>query len=117
MEEAGRYGAELVQDYDGLGLAGTPTQVATPPVTTLAHVGEAREVGGRGEEFVSCHPACLAGSPMTPVEGEAGRPGVRPDDHPTAAALLRPPSPAGGEGDRCRVWRQGGEERSFHDQG
>jgi hypothetical protein len=42
-----------VQDCGGLGLAGTPTQVATPPLTALAHVGEAREVGGKGEGFVS----------------------------------------------------------------
>jgi hypothetical protein len=42
-------------DMDGGGLrqAGSPTQVATPPLTTLAHVGEVREVGGRGEGFSS----------------------------------------------------------------
>jgi hypothetical protein len=33
-------------DGGGLGLAGSHTQVATPPLTMLAHVGEAREVGG-----------------------------------------------------------------------
>jgi hypothetical protein len=36
----------LEMDDGGLGLAGSLTQVATPPLTTLAHVGEAREVGG-----------------------------------------------------------------------
>jgi hypothetical protein len=40
-------------DGGGLGQAGFPTQVATPPLTTLAHVGEAREVVGRGEGFGS----------------------------------------------------------------
>ncbi len=39
-------------DGGGLGLAGSPTQVATPPLTTLPHVGEAREVRGRGEGSV-----------------------------------------------------------------
>jgi hypothetical protein len=36
-----------------LGLAGSPTQVAAPPLTTLVHMGEAREVGGRGDGSVS----------------------------------------------------------------
>jgi hypothetical protein len=36
-------------DGGGLGQAGSPTQVPRPPLTTLAHVGESREVGG-GEE-------------------------------------------------------------------
>jgi hypothetical protein len=36
-------------DGSGLGQAGSPVQIATPPLTTLTHVGEAREVGG-GEE-------------------------------------------------------------------
>jgi hypothetical protein len=35
-----------------LGLAGSPTQVAVPPLTMLAHMGEAREVGGRGDRSV-----------------------------------------------------------------
>jgi hypothetical protein len=36
-------------DGDGLEQAGSPTLAATPPLTTLAHVGggEAREVGWR----------------------------------------------------------------------
>jgi hypothetical protein len=33
-------------DGSGLEQAGSPTLVTTPPLTTLAHVGEAREVGG-----------------------------------------------------------------------
>ncbi len=46
------------------------------------------------------------------MEGEAGWPGVRWDDRPTAAALLRPPSPAGGGGETgagagTRVERRG----------
>ncbi len=40
-------------DGGGLELAGSPMQVATPPLTTLAHVGEAREVGGLGKGSVS----------------------------------------------------------------
>ncbi len=40
-------------DGGGLGLAGSPTQVAMPPLATLAHVGEARKVGGQGEGFIS----------------------------------------------------------------
>ncbi len=40
-------------DGGGLGLAGSPTQVATPPPAKLAHVGEAREVGGRGKGSIS----------------------------------------------------------------
>jgi hypothetical protein len=42
-----------VTDGGGVGQAGSLTQVATPPLTTLAHVGEAREVGARGEVFDS----------------------------------------------------------------
>jgi hypothetical protein len=40
-------------DGGGLEQAGSPTLAATPPLTTLAHVGggEAREVGWRGEGF------------------------------------------------------------------
>jgi hypothetical protein len=40
-------------DGDDLEQAGSPTLAATPPLTTLAHVGhgEAREVGWRGEGF------------------------------------------------------------------
>ncbi len=38
-------------DGGGLGQAGSPTQVAMPPLTTLAHVGEARDVEERGEGF------------------------------------------------------------------
>jgi hypothetical protein len=40
-------------DGSDLGQAGSPTLAATPPLTTLAHVGEAREVGWRGEGFDS----------------------------------------------------------------
>ncbi len=40
-------------DGGGLGLSGSPTQVAMPPLTLLPHVGEAREVKGRGEGSVS----------------------------------------------------------------
>jgi hypothetical protein len=42
-----------VTDGGDVGQAGSLTQVATPPLTTLAHVGEAREVGARGEVFDS----------------------------------------------------------------
>jgi hypothetical protein len=43
------------------------------PLTTLAHmaVGETREVAGRKGPLISWHPAGPAGSPATPVEGEA----------------------------------------------
>jgi hypothetical protein len=40
-------------DGSDLGQAGSPTLAATPPLTTLAHVGEAWEVGWRGEGFDS----------------------------------------------------------------
>jgi hypothetical protein len=42
-----------VTDGGDVGQAGSLTQVATPSLTTLAHMGEAREVGGRGEVFDS----------------------------------------------------------------
>jgi hypothetical protein len=65
--EAGRCGAELVQGCGGSGLAGTPTQVATPPLTMLTHVSEAREVGGgarRGVcQLISSLPGWLACDP------------------------------------------------------
>jgi hypothetical protein len=35
----------------GLGLADSPKLETTPPLTTLAYVVEAREVGGGGEGF------------------------------------------------------------------
>jgi hypothetical protein len=55
-------------DGDGLEQAGSPTLATTPPLTTLAHVGdgEAREVGWRGEGFDDWRVACPAGSPTTP---------------------------------------------------
>jgi hypothetical protein len=67
-------------DGGGLEQAGSPTQVATPPLTTLAHVGEAREVGGAGEGFECWGLACPAGSPTspaTPAKGEAEWRGAR----------------------------------------
>jgi hypothetical protein len=54
----------------GLGQVSSPTLVTTPPLTTLAHVGEAREVGG-GEGFTCWGLACRADTPSTPEEGEA----------------------------------------------
>jgi hypothetical protein len=53
-----------------LGKSGSLTQVATPPLTTLAHVGEAREVGARGEVFDS-----LAGGAGGRGRGVGGRGG------------------------------------------
>jgi hypothetical protein len=52
------YNAEKsAAETDGADLeqAGSPTLAATPPLTTLAHVGggEAREMGWRGEGFDS----------------------------------------------------------------
>ncbi len=45
----------------GLGLAGSPTQVATPPLTTLAHLGEATEVGSEEKDpSADVQPAQLA---------------------------------------------------------
>jgi hypothetical protein len=102
-----------------LGLAGTPTQVAMPPLTTLAYMGEAREVGGGGAErglSADIQPAWLAR--LQPLwrgrrvgQGLGGM----------TVQLLQhcyAPHPQKGEGeDRCRGWRQEGEERSFHDQG
>jgi hypothetical protein len=77
------------------GQTGVSTLARTPPLTTLAHVavGETREVGGRGEMCDGWRSACPAGSPATPVEGEAGR-AWRLDRHP--AELLHPPAPVGG---------------------
>jgi hypothetical protein len=77
----------------GLEQAGSPTLVPTPPLTTLAHVGETREVGG-GEGFACWGLACPAGSPATPEEGEAEWHGTRRGDGP--AAVLHPPTPEGG---------------------
>jgi hypothetical protein len=76
----------------GVGQTGPSTLAHAPPLTTLAHVavGETREVGGRGEVWVSGHPAGPAGKPAPPEEGEAWR----VDRHP--AELLHPPSPVGG---------------------
>jgi hypothetical protein len=79
----------------GLEQAGSPTIAHIPSLTTLAHVGEAREVGGQGEGFGSWHPACSAGSPTTPEEEEMGWRGARRDDRP-AATLLCPPPPTRG---------------------
>jgi hypothetical protein len=73
--------------------AGSPTLVSTPPLTTPAQVGEAREVGG-GEGITGWGLACPAGSPATPEEGEAAWRGARRDDRP--AAVLHPPPPEGG---------------------
>ncbi len=78
---------------DGREAAGSPTLVPTPPLTTPAHVGEAREVGG-GEEFTCWSLACPAGSPSTPKEGEAAWRGARLGDRP--AAILHHPTPEGG---------------------
>ncbi len=88
----------------GVGQTGPSTLVHAPPLTTLAHVavGETREVGGRGEVWVSWHPAGPAGKPATPEEGEAWR-AWRVDRH--LAELLHPPSPVGG-GDS---WRGGSQ--------
>ncbi len=57
------------------GKTGVSTLARMPPLTTLAHVavGETREVGGREEMCDGWRSACPAGSPATPVEGEAGR--------------------------------------------
>jgi hypothetical protein len=85
-------------DGGGLEQAGSPTQVTTPPLTTLAHVGEAREVGGAGEGFECCGLACTAGSPAapaTPAKEEAEWRGARQGDRP-AAELVHPPTPSGG---------------------
>jgi hypothetical protein len=56
-----------------VGQTGPSTLAHAPPLTTLAHVavGETREVGGRGEVWVSWHLAGPAGKPATPEEGEA----------------------------------------------
>jgi hypothetical protein len=85
-------------DGGGLEQAGSPTQVTTPPLTTLAHVGEAREVDGAGEGFECCGLACPAGSPAspaTPARGEAEWRGARRGDRP-AAELVHPPTQSGG---------------------
>jgi hypothetical protein len=47
------------------------------PLTTLAHVGEPREVEGRGEVLNSWYPAGPADSPATPGRGRRGGMGVR----------------------------------------
>jgi hypothetical protein len=101
-----------------LGLAGSPTQVAVPPLTTLAHVGEAREVGGGGcgDGSADIQPAQLAR--LRPLR--RGRRGGRGVVGGTTVQLLQhccTPSPSRGGGDRWQDWCQGGEEGSFHDQG
>jgi hypothetical protein len=42
------------------------------PLTTLAPLGEPREVEGRGEVLMGWYPAGLAGSPATPGWGKRG---------------------------------------------
>jgi hypothetical protein len=81
-----------------VGQAGPFTLAHVSPLTTLAHVevGEAREVGGRGEMCVGWHPAGPSSLPATPEEGEAGR-AWWDDRHP--AGLMHPPSPAGEGGE------------------
>ncbi len=81
-------------DCGGLEQAGSPTLLTTPPLTTLTHVGEAREVGGAGEWFDCWGLTSPAGSPATPVKGEAEWRGARRGDRP-AAELLHPPTPSG----------------------
>jgi hypothetical protein len=90
----------------GLEKAGSPTLEPTPPLTTPAHVGETREVGG-GEGFTGWGLACPAGSPATPEEGEAAWRGASRDDRP--AAILHPPTPEGGGRQMAgpvTVWRE-----------
>jgi hypothetical protein len=84
-------------DGGGLEQAGSLLLVTTPPLNTLAHVGEAREVGGAGEGFDCWGLTCPAGSPVTPVKGEVEWRGARRGDRP-AAELLHPPTPSGGGG-------------------
>jgi hypothetical protein len=86
-------------DGGGLEQAGSPTQVTTPPLTTLVHVGEAREVGGAGEGFECCGLACPAGSPAapaTPAKGEAEWRGARRGDCPAASWCTPRPHRGGG---------------------
>ncbi len=101
----------------GVGQAGSPTLAHASPLTTLAHVavGETREVRGRGETFVSWHPAGPAGLPATPDKGEAGWWAWRVDRH--TAEPLRPPTPVGEGGGRWQGGCQGAGGRSFPDKG
>jgi hypothetical protein len=85
-----------VTDGGDVGQAGSLTQVATPPLTTLAHVGEAREVGGRGEVFDSCCLACPAGSPRPQRRGRQG--GVGLGEMTVLLLGWCPPSPITGGG-------------------
>jgi hypothetical protein len=90
----------------GLELAGTPTLSRTPPLTTLAHVGEPREVGGRergsAADIQPARPARL----RPQRRGRRGGGGVRRVDCPTTTLLGTPP-PAGGGGSRERGGCQG----------
>jgi hypothetical protein len=97
----------------GLEMAGFPTLVPTPPLTTPAYVGKTREVGG-GEVFAFWGLACPAGSPSTPEEGEAAWRGARRDDRP--AAILHHPTPKGGGwqlAGQVAVWREEGSMFSY----
>jgi hypothetical protein len=55
------------------------------PLTMLAHVGEPREVEGRGEVLISWYPAGPAGRPATPRRGSRGGRGV----HGELTAMLQ----------------------------
>jgi hypothetical protein len=90
----------------GFEMADSPTLVPTSPLTTPAHVGETREVGG-GEGFACWGLACPAGSPATPEEGEAAWRGARRGDR--QAAILHHPTPEGGGwqlAGQVTVWRE-----------
>jgi hypothetical protein len=71
----------------GVGQTGPSTLAHAPPLTTLAHLGETREVGGEVKCVSAGWQAC------DPKEGEAWQ-AWRVDRHP--AELLHPPSPAAG---------------------
>jgi hypothetical protein len=96
-------------DGGGLEQAGSLTQVATPPLTTLDTWVRLGRWGGeeRGLAADIC-PARLAR--LRPQRrGEAEWRGARRDDRP-AVTLLRPPPPSGGEtggGPGVRVERRG----------
>jgi hypothetical protein len=59
-------------------------------LTTLTHVGEPREVKGRGQVLISWYPACPAGSPATPGrKRQGGRGGAWWVDRHAAGASRR----------------------------
>ncbi len=98
----------------GVGQAGFSTLAYSSPLTTSAHVGETREVGGQGRAGEGWHPAGPARAPATP-EWDVGWQAWRVDRQ--TPEPLRPPPPVGEGGTGGRAGARVQEESSFPDKG